>query len=242
MAGIFVQLALSWLILWLFAKKNLLALGILPTKYRLIDLFVGFLLAVLCCFLYFSVKTYFEKSAWLINQNFTATAALKSSRWVLVSVLFEELIFRGALLYIAIRLMGVVKACILSAVCFGIYHWFSFGVFGNPVVMLIIFLMTGIWGYMFAMAFARTRSLYLPVGLHFGWNLIQDVVFSQGPLRDQLILKYTGAPITAMQSWVAFAIQLFTLPVLTFWYLRRFRNKGATLIRDPLPGDREPVK
>lgn len=225
MIGILVQLALSWLILWLFAKTNLLALGIIPTKGRLINLFLGFLFAALCCILYFSVKTYFEKSNWVINKNFTATTALKSSLWVLISVLFEELIFRGALLYIAIKLMGVVKACILSAICFGIYHWFSFGAFGNPVQMFFIFLMTGLWGYMFAMAFARTRSLYLPIGLHFGWNLIQTVVFSGGPLGDQLIYKYTGAPVTGMQSLLVFAIQLFTLPLITFWYLQRYRNK-----------------
>jgi uncharacterized protein len=222
MVGILVEVALSWLILWVLAKKHLTVLGIIPTKTRLIHLLIGFLLAVFCCFLYFSVKTYFEKSEWIINKNFTAMAALKSSWWVVISVLFEELIFRGALLYLAIKIMGVTKACLLSAICFGIYHWFSYGAFGNPVQMFFIFLMTGLWGYMFAMAFAKTKTLYLPVGLHFGWNLVQTVVFSQGPLGDQLIFKYTGEPISGMQSLLAFAVQLFTLPLLCLWYLRRY--------------------
>ena len=223
--GILVQLALSWLLLWLFAKKHLTALGILPTKSRLINLLIGFLFAALCCILYFGIKTYFDKGTWTINKNFTGIVALKSSWWVLISVLFEELIFRGALLYIAIKLIGITKACILSAVCFGIYHWFSFGAFGNPVQMIIIFLMTGFWGYMFAMAFARTRSLYLPIGLHFGWNLVSTVVFSNGPLGNQLILKYNGLFLTIIPSLIVFALQVFPLPVITFWYLRRYKNK-----------------
>jgi hypothetical protein len=35
---------------------------------------------------------------------------------------------------------------------------------GNPLQMTIVFIMTGIWGAMFAMAFARTKSLFLPMG------------------------------------------------------------------------------
>ena len=167
----------------------------------------------------------FPDKCGTINKNFTGIVALKSSWWVLISVLFEELIFRGALLYIAIKLIGITKACILSAVCFGIYHWFSYGAFGNPVQMLFIFLMTGFWGYMFAMAFARTRSLYLPIGLHFGWNLVSTVVFSNGPLGNQLILKYNGLFLTIIPSLIVFALQVFPLPVITFWYLRRYKNK-----------------
>ncbi len=42
----------------------------------------------------------------------------------------------GEDLYIAIKKLGVTKACILSAICFGIYHWFSHEVIGNPVQMM----------------------------------------------------------------------------------------------------------
>lgn len=227
MIGILVALALSWLLLWFFEKKHLTVLGIVPNNTRLINLCIGFLLASICCLIYFGVKTLFENIPIIINKNFTMMAALKSSWWVFISVLFEELIFRGALLYLAIKFIGVAKACILSAVCFGIYHWFTFNAFGNPVEMLFIFLMTGLWGYMFAMAFARTRSLYLPVGLHLGWNLINIVVFSYGPLGEQLVYKYCGPPLPAVQSLIIFAFQVFPLPLLAFWYMQKF-NHGFT--------------
>ena len=40
MIGILVQLAVSWLIVWLFEKGNLNCLGLLPTKRRLTDFFL----------------------------------------------------------------------------------------------------------------------------------------------------------------------------------------------------------
>jgi membrane protease YdiL (CAAX protease family) len=134
-------------------------------------------------------------------------------------VLYEELIFRGALLYILIKKLGVKAACILSAIGFGIYHWFTSGAMGNPWQMIFIFLMTGIWGVMFAVAFAKTRSLYLPVGLHFGWNFVNIVIFSQGPLGKQFLIGNGTEKLGGVLSVIVFLFQLFAVPLLMYWYV-----------------------
>ncbi len=58
---------------------------------------------------------------------------MDSIRWNINSVLFEELLFRGYLLYKAIEWLGARKGCFLSAIAFGVYHWFSYGVIGNVI-------------------------------------------------------------------------------------------------------------
>jgi hypothetical protein len=151
---------------------------------------------------------------------------LTSSWWTLKSVLYEELIFRGALLYILIKKMGVRAACIISAICFGFYHWFTYGVLGNPLQMAIIFTMTGIWGAMFAMAFARTKSLYLPIGLHFGWNFISAVIFSQGPLGKQLLVMSGDQHLGAILSAVVLIFQVLAVPAVTYYYLYLLSRKA----------------
>jgi membrane protease YdiL (CAAX protease family) len=221
MAGIIVELIISWLLLWFISKKHLSVLGFTPTKTRFLNLLFGLLAAAICCAIYYMSFTVFANNSWTINEVFTGQKMAISSRWTFVSVLYEELIFRGALLYIAIQKFGTKTACILSAISFGVYHWFSMGVFGNPVQMIIIFCMTGIWGFMFAMAFAKTKSLYLPIGLHFGWNLISTVVFSQGPLGNQLLINTGGQKVRELLSLVIFIFQLFAVPLITFWYLKR---------------------
>ena len=155
---------------------------------------------------------------------------MESSRWTLVSVLYEELIFRGALLYIAIKKLGVTKACILSAVCFGIYHWFTFNVFGNPFMMIITFLMTAIVGLSWAFAFAKTNSLYLPIGLHFGWNLFYMVVFSNGTMGQAILVRTNGNQLQGILSLLVFLFQVFALPLLTFWYLNWLSKKQKFLV------------
>lgn len=230
MAGIIVELIISWLLLWFISKKHLSVLGFTPTNSRFLHLLFGFLAAAICCVIYYMSFTVFANNNWTINEAFTGLKMAISSRWTIISVLYEELIFRGALLYIAIQKLGTKKACILSAISFGVYHWFSMGAFGDPVQMMILFCMTGIWGFMFAMAFAKTKSLYLPIGLHFGWNLISTVIFSQGPLGNQLLIITGGQKLGELLSLVIFIFQVFAVPLITFWYLDRLSKKQKLII------------
>lgn len=220
MIGIIVELLFSWLLLWWFDKSNLAILGFKLTQNNTLNLIVGFFAAALFCVLYYIAASDLANTYYTINPAFNVKTFFKSSWWVLSSVLFEELIFRGALLYILIQKTGIKKACIISSIAFGIYHWFSYGAFGNPVQMAVVFVMTGIWGLMFAYAYAKTKTLYLPIGLHFGWNLIHTIIFSKGPLGHQFLIINSDRKLEGILSLVFFIIQIIGLPVLTYFYLK----------------------
>ncbi|MBF9142587.1 CPBP family intramembrane glutamic endopeptidase [Hymenobacter properus] len=226
MIGILVELVLSWLLLRLVASRSLAALGLWPDKVRGLELIAGMLMAGLVCAAYHAAM-YLAGNGWALNPAYTAAAFARSSFWVLKSVLYETLIFQGALLYLAVQRLGTAKACLLSAACFGVYHWFSYGAFGNPVQMAFIFFMTAITGLMYAQAFAQTGSLYLPIGLHFGWNLTHIVVFSAGPLGPQLLVPANQHRLQDMLSLVVFLFQVLALPAIAYLYLKRRRQPLA---------------
>jgi hypothetical protein len=150
---------------------------------------------------------------------------MTSSLWTGKSVLFEELIFRGALLYILIQKIGIKTACLISSIAFGIYHWFSYEVLGNPIQMIYLLFSTGLLGFMFALSFAKTKSLYLPIGLHLGWNLFNIVVFSQGPLGRQLLINdNNGQRLSGLPSIALLLFQIFSIPIIVYVYLRRYEK------------------
>ncbi|MBO9694483.1 type II CAAX endopeptidase family protein [Chryseobacterium sp.] len=220
MIGIIIELIFSWLLLKFIAKGDLSVLGFKPNSTRLMHWSIGFLLAAGICTLYHILTTAFINNTWILNKQLTFSATLISSWWVLKSVLFEELLFRGALLYLAIEKCGMTKACLLSAACFGIYHWFSYNAFGNPFQMAIIFVMTAIFGWMLALSFAKTKSLYLPIGLHLGWNLFNIIIFSNGPLGRQLFVKANESHLEGIPSLLVFLFQIFALPLLLYGYFK----------------------
>lgn len=211
-------------------------MGFKPTTSRATNLGIGLLIAAACSTLYQIMTTAFSDNSWVLNKQVTGKAIWGNSRWTIVSVLYEELIFRGALLYIAIEKLGVKKACVLSAVGFGIYHWFTFNVLGNPFMMVITFLTTAIVGLSWAYAFAKTNSLYLPIGLHFGWNFIGTVVFSNGQMGQAILVRANENQLQGILSLIVFLLQAFALSLLTFWYLKWLsKNKKLPVENNRVP-------
>ncbi|MFA0964725.1 CPBP family intramembrane glutamic endopeptidase [Roseivirga sp. BDSF3-8] len=117
-------------------------------------------------------------------------------------LLTEELIFRGAVLFILLRRIGKSNALLLSAAAFGVYHWFSFGLWGNVVPMVVIFTGTGLMGYALALAYYKTESVALPVGIHLGWNFTLNTVFSKGPLGTGVMISSTALPPNTLFSLI----------------------------------------
>jgi membrane protease YdiL (CAAX protease family) len=220
MIGLITELVVSWILLWLFNKSNLLVLGLKPSKKRILDFTFGLISSSILCGLSFYLVAKISNTKLDVNPNFTAKTFFNSTFWMLKSVLGEEFLFRGALLYIGIKKLGLKNACILSSIAFGVYHWFSYGIFGNIPQMIYIFILTGIGGLLFAFSFARTKSMWLPIGLHLGWNLISVVVFSQGPLGNQMLISSGGHRIEGIWSTFFFIYQIATLPLVTYLYLR----------------------
>ncbi len=220
MVIIIIELLISGILLWLFEKSNLLILGFQPTKKRTLDFIFGFFVSAILCTICLYLIILVTKPTVTLNHNFTFKTFLNSSFWMLESVLGEELLFRGALLYIGIKKLGIKNACILSSIVFGIYHWFSYGILGNISQMIYIFFLTGIGGLLFAFSFALTKSIYLPVGLHLGWNLINVVIFSGGPLGKQMLIFNEGQPLDGFWTTIFFIYQITLLPFAAYLYLK----------------------
>jgi uncharacterized protein len=222
MIGAIIELLLSWILLHFIEHRNLSALGFAPTTRRLRLVGLGFLLAAGYMSLFYLVEAALVHAPYHRNPDYTYSSLLKTGWYVFKSVLFEELIFRGALLYILIKRIGPTKAVLLSAIAFGIYHWFTIG-FGKPVQMAYIFLTMGLAGYTFAKAFEKTGTILLPFALHFGLNTAIMILFSKNTgIGPQLLIQAAGTQIpTKSLLFLGLMIgQSFVPPLLVLFWLR----------------------
>ena len=78
----------------------------------------------------------------------------------------EEMIFRGYAFQILIEKAGPYATVLPIAVLFGLLHA------GNPNATALAILNTILWGVILGYAFLRSHDLWLPIGLHFGWNAV----------------------------------------------------------------------
>ncbi|MGB3180209.1 MAG: type II CAAX endopeptidase family protein [Cyclobacteriaceae bacterium] len=210
MVGILIALLLSWAALYFIEKRSILALGFTPVVKRLVQFFAGFIITALLCLTNELLEVYLRSATVNLSASFSFQMLMSRLWWDFRSVLTEELIFRGAILYILIARIGQKKAILISAVAFGVYHWFSYGLFGNLVPMIVIFTGTGLMGYAWALAFAKTRSIFLPTGLHLGWNFTLNTVFSKGPLEGGMLWVNGTHKIS---DWYSL-IELWVIPLI----------------------------
>jgi len=227
MIGILIVFVISWLLLWLLLKEHILVLGIFPNAKRLKEFLMGFVLMAILCSINFLGQAYIKDINYVRNTDYSMWEVLSGSWWTFKAALLEELIFRGTLLYILINRIGILWSCIISSIAFGIYHWFSYDMLGGRIIpMIYVFLVTGAGGWMFAYAFAKTKSLYAPLGLHFGWIIMSIVIFSAGPLGNSLFISEGEA--IEMGGWptlLFFLWQAVVTPFIVTWYLLK-KYKG----------------
>jgi len=110
--------------------------------------------------------------------------------------LTEELIFRGYPLQALAEGIGKIPAAILLSAPFGIVHYFNEG--GTGVGALS----TGFAGLLLALAYFRTRSLWLPVGMHITWNLTMGWVFSM-PVSGEVLPRTLFTAETSGPAWLS---------------------------------------
>ena len=96
--------------------------------------------------------------------------SIKWSNLVFLSVILlfgavgEEMLFRGYAFQVLAYSIGPFATILPMGVLFGAAHM------NNPGVTLLGVANTALWGMILGFAFIRSGDLWLPIGLHFGWN------------------------------------------------------------------------
>lgn len=227
MIGILIFLALSWALLFFVEKESLQALGFTPLLLRFKQFGLGFFISSVLCIVVTLALSALKSETWLLSDQLNIERLFSSVWYDLKSVFTEELIYRGAILYILIKKLGRKKAVLISAVAFGIYHWFSFSVIGSLVPMIYVLLLTGLMGLVWAYAFAKTKSIMLPFGLHFGWNVINNALFSKGPLGEIVFVASRGVESEGLIMILGLIITVFVPALVTWLFIKYGFKRGS---------------
>ncbi len=153
---------------------------------------------------------------------------------------WEELYFRGYLLQTWASGVGVILAVLMTSVSFGMLHLTTYGL--APLAILD----TSLMGVLLAILYWKTKSLWVPVGLHFANNFLSAHVLSIPLAQDIQLPSITinnqpvqfealhllfqvelreGRSLVDWENWGSFAISwiLYALLALLVWRSSWFR-------------------
>jgi uncharacterized protein len=153
-------------------------------KHFVLGIFLGCVLtaiAVAPIYFYGSFRTVNLMALRLLPNLCAVIVAL------ICGALAEELVFRGYPFQHLEKAIGPVAAVIVFSGIYGVLHLL------NPFPSTWGILNTVLIGVLLSIAYLRTRALWLPWGIHFGWNLTLGLLLGL-PLsgfRNYNLLRYT---------------------------------------------------
>src|SRR5262249_49572844 len=113
---------------------------------------------------------------------------------LVVAGAFEELTYRGYASETLVRDMQAILPIAIFSVLFGFGHWY------NPSRTFFSTTNTVLAGIWLSVAYLKTRNLWFPIALHFGWNWMMGAFFGlpvsglEIPKRP-LLLSTSGEPV-----------------------------------------------
>lgn len=160
-------------------KRSITSLGLKLDRQVLADVVVGFFIPFLVMGLIFLAEW---SLGWLTLDGFAwqtdviLTVILNTILYLgilLIVAWNEELLFRGYRLQNFSDGLNTTWGVLLSSVWFGIAHLANPNTDAKFSVAIGIFLA----GVFLAYGYLSTNQLWLPIGLHLGWNFFEGVVF-----------------------------------------------------------------
>ena len=102
----------------------------------------------------------------------SASGAVALFGFMVAAAVTEEVVFRGVLFRIAEERLGTWIGLVLTGLLFGLMHLFN----ENATLWGALAIAVEAGG-MLGAAYVATRSLWLPIGLHLGWNFAEAGIF-----------------------------------------------------------------
>lgn len=167
----------------------------------MIDIVSGIVIAFLMMGLLF---VFGIAAKWILIDGFAWQAdglfnsLIQSLIWLAIFIMVawqEELFSRGYLLQNLKDGINLFWAVLISSLVFALLHVFNPG--ANWVSALGIFLA----GLFLAFGYLMTKQLWLPIGLHLGWNLFEGVIF--------------GFPVSGLNTYALIRIHVSGSPLWT---------------------------
>jgi membrane protease YdiL (CAAX protease family) len=154
----------------------------------------------------------FEGFAWEIDPiNVVITNVLNFFVIFIFVAWNEELLSRGYHLQTITSGINLFWGVMISSAVFGLLH------LGNPNATLVSAAGIFFAGIFFAYAYIRTKQLWLPMGIHLGWNFFEGVVFGF-PVSGLDIYALTRITVQGPELWTGGAFGpeagLIVLPAL----------------------------
>lgn len=204
-AGTLLVLAANWL-MYRSEGKTLNELGLDITRYNISFLFYGLFFGILAFGGGYYLKTLVTEEHWHLNRTIDLQAVLRNLYWILPTAAVQQLMIRGYCFTKLVDMTSPFAAILFSGLVFiGMHDFWNGG-----LVQIMAYTASLFLGHvLFSEALLRSGTLYLAIGLHWGNNLANSTLFTEG--RKATSLFYTTDPPLGFMGLGQFTLMMLAI-------------------------------
>jgi membrane protease YdiL (CAAX protease family) len=231
----FIDVTLLVTVTWFLHRtegKSIKAIGLNITAKHLLFLVLGLLIGITALGLENFLRSIYTGEHWNISSSIDQLALWKTLYFILPSVIVQELVFRGYLFVKTIEVTNVAIANVIFGILFMLVHVLDRDVMQNTGQLIFLIVAIPIGHLLFATAMLRSKTLYFPIGLHWGNNWASSCLIGYGK-NENTVFNINNPYV--FQSWKSFIILLvifnvfFLLVTFVIWKWNGAAFKGALL-------------
>lgn len=132
----------------------------------------------------------------------------------------EEIVFRGVIQKHLMKKMSTPVAVIISSICFSVLHIGRYSDFMSLFCIVVI-------GSVFGFIFAKTKSLYLSIGIHYAWDFFGSIIGSgKSMFNTNFILVFQN---TKNYDFLSSLITIIVFVILLVAVMVKYKVKDIKL-------------
>ena len=217
-AVIFLTIA-TW---YLYKRENLTLenIGLNLNFKKLILLPLGILIGAGVFLLAKYLRAIYLGETFNLNSNINYRNILIALYTILPTVAVEEFLFRGYLFKKTIELSSVIKANIIFSLLFMSIHVIDSSVLQNPGMIILLTISIPVGHLFFATALLKSKSLFLPIGIHLGNNWATRHLVTTNNNENSIFYISDNVSFDTWPSFILFVVlwnSIFLIATFIIW-------------------------
>jgi membrane protease YdiL (CAAX protease family) len=219
----FIDVTLLTIATWCLYRldgKSLKALGLNITTKHFLFLVLGLVIGIAALGIENFVRTIYTGEHWSSSSPIKQGDLWRAFFFILPSVVVQELMFRGYLFTKTIEVTNVAIANTIFSILFMLVHVVDKDVLQNTGQLIFLLVSIPVGHLLYATALLKSKTLYFPIGLHWGNNWASSCLIAYGK-NGNAFFNVTNPYV--FKSWQPFIILLvifnvfFLLVTLLIW-------------------------
>ncbi|MEQ6125348.1 CPBP family intramembrane glutamic endopeptidase [Pseudotenacibaculum sp. MALMAid0570] len=226
----FTAIILLTIVTWFLYKREQQSLNSIGLNLKLKNLALlplGLLIGSIAFLIAKYLRALYLDETFNVSLEINYNNILYALYAILPTVAVEEFLFRGYLFKKTIEISSVTRANIIFSILFMLIHVLDENVLKNPGAIILLTISIPVGHLLFATALLKSKSLFLPIGIHLGNNWATRHLVTTNNDGESIFYVTNNVGFNTWSSFILFVLLWNSFFLLVTYVIWKWNSKKS---------------